>query len=72
MKKLILLLLLFLALTDIHAQKIQTKNYNTTGYIKNDGTIQSSNYNTIGYFKSDGKIQNKNYKTIGYIIRKVF
>ena len=50
----------------ISAQTIQGGSYNTTGYIKPDGTIQNSSYSRVGYIKPDGTIQNSSYSTIGY------
>ena len=50
-----------------YSQIIQSKKYNTTGYIKPDGIILDSNYLTAGFIKSEWNIQDKNHSTIGYI-----
>jgi len=65
MKNLIIFFLLLPVF--LSAQTIQSAGYNTTGYIKPDGTIQNRSYSTVGYIKSNGTIQNASYSTIGYI-----
>ncbi len=67
MKKILLFIILFSFPALAYAQRIQSGNYSTTGYVKSDGTIQNRNYSTVGYIKPDGRIQNRNYSTIGYI-----
>ena len=67
MKKFFFLAAMLLSFAYAQAQTIQASNYNTTGYIKSDGTIQNSSYNTVGFIKSDGTIQNSSYNTIGYV-----
>ena len=67
MNKVFLFILLFAFPALTYAQRIQSGNYSTTGYVKSDGTIQNRNYSTVGYIKPDGRIQNRNYSTIGYI-----
>ena len=45
----LLLLMLVLAGTQAHAQKIMDGSYGTVGYVKSDGTVQDKSYRTIGY-----------------------
>ncbi len=66
MKK-INLLLMVICFGLSYSQTIQSKNHDTIGYIKPDGTIQDSKHSTAGYIKSDGNILNKNHSTNGFI-----
>ena len=62
-----LFMLLALAGTQAHAQKIMDGSYGTVGYIKSDGTVQDRSYRTIGHIKSDGTVQDGSYRTFGHI-----
>ena len=70
MKRFFFLLLALTALLtggEAYAQRLQSGNYSTVGYLKSDGTVQDGSYRTIGHIKSDGTVQDGSYRTIGYI-----
>ena len=55
------------AAASLSAQRLQNGNYQTIGFLKDDGTVQDGNYRTIGHIKSDGTVQDGSYRTIGHV-----